>query len=256
MFKKTLYTDPNSSKRIVWIGEKMRRLVLGDVHGAYRALMQVFERSEFDYKKDALFVIGDIVDGWPETKQCIDELLKVENLTFILGNHDVWAWDWMEDGKAPHLWLSQGGYETVRSYGLPSYEEGKTPNVPEEHKQFFKNGHPFYETEDNKLFVHGGFDWKKPIQNQGLKILTWDRDLFLEAKKRHQNQDNHSFSNYDEIYIGHTDTSTFSLDPVNYCNIWNVDQGAGWNGRLTLMDIDTKEFWFSEQSRNLYTNQR
>ena len=50
----------------------MRPLAIGDIHGAYKAMMQCFERSKFDYKKDRLIVMGDVCDGYPEVKQCID----------------------------------------------------------------------------------------------------------------------------------------------------------------------------------------
>ena len=69
----------------------MRTLVLGYIHGAYKALEQVFSRSGFDYEKDRLIVLGDVCDGWIETKQAVDELLKVKNIIYIIGNHDKWA---------------------------------------------------------------------------------------------------------------------------------------------------------------------
>ena len=41
----------------------MRTWVVGDIHGGYRALMQVFERSQFDRERDRLIALGDLVDG-------------------------------------------------------------------------------------------------------------------------------------------------------------------------------------------------
>jgi serine/threonine protein phosphatase 1 len=41
----------------------MRTFAIGDIHGAYKAMMQCFERSGFDYKKDHLIVMGDVCDG-------------------------------------------------------------------------------------------------------------------------------------------------------------------------------------------------
>jgi len=35
--------------------------------------------------------------------------------------------------------------------------------------------------------------------------------------------------------------------------VWDLDTGAGWSGKLTIMmDIDTKEYWQSELSKDLY----
>ncbi len=36
----------------------MRRLVIGDIHGAHKALRQSFERSVFDFSKDQLIVLA------------------------------------------------------------------------------------------------------------------------------------------------------------------------------------------------------
>lgn len=34
--------------------------------------------------------------------------------------------------------------------------------------------------------------------------------------------------------------------------IWNVDTGAGGKGKLSFMDVDTKEVWQSDCSIDLY----
>jgi serine/threonine protein phosphatase 1 len=39
------------------------------------------------------------------------------------------------------------------------------------------------------------------------------------------------------------------------CNVWNIDTGAAFTGKLTIMDIDTKNFWQSDPVRNLYPNE-
>jgi serine/threonine protein phosphatase 1 len=73
----------------------MKKFVIGDIHGGYKSLLQCLERSDFNYEEDQLIVLGDVVDGWPETPQCIEELLKVKNLIYIMGNHDAWADQWL-----------------------------------------------------------------------------------------------------------------------------------------------------------------
>lgn len=228
----------------------MRRLVIGDIHGNYEALKTVFEKSFFDYNNDQLFVIGDVVDGHAESKKCIDELLKIKNCIFILGNHDVWAWDWMEAGTICLAWYQQGGKATIQSYNLLNFPKNVKPDVAQSHLNFFRSGIPYYLTEDNKLFVHGGFNLDTPIENQALKTLTWDRSLFEIAKNKAA-KGIKKFTQFNEIYIGHTSTESYSLEPVNYCEVWNVDQGAGRSGSLTLMDVDSKEKWSSLERKIL-----
>ncbi len=216
-----------------------RKLVLGDVHGGYRAMMQVFEKSNFDYHKDEIIILGDICDGWPETKQCIDELLKIENIIYIIGNHDEWFLQWATEPREP-IWATQGGDATFNSY------------IPQSHIEFLKNAHLWYE-ENNIVFVHGGIDPNKKMEKQEKIRCIWDRELFNAALHKHYKKPSYEYGGFKEIFIGHTTTiSHGSIKPIHYCNLWNLDTGGGWGGKLTIMDLNTKEFWQSDAVSDLY----
>ncbi len=216
----------------------MRTLVIGDIHGAHNALLQCLERSEFGYAEDRLIVLGDICDGYPQVKQCIDEMLKIKNLDYVIGNHDLWALDWARKGIREDIWLTQGGYNT-----MASYEFGE---MPPEHIHFLANARPWIE-ENNRLFVHGGFNPEKPISKQDLQTLVWDRDLVYDAFQKYHVRPDFRYGNFEEIFLGHTPTTNFGfLDPLKLGNVWMLDTGAGWGGRLTIMDVETKEYWQSD----------
>ena len=40
--------------------------------------------------------------------------------------------------------------------------------------------------------------------------------------------------------------------PMHAANVWNLDTGAGHDGKLTIMDVDTKQFWQSDAVTALY----
>lgn len=222
----------------------MRMYVIGDIHGAYKALLQCFERSQFDYKKDRLIVLGDVCDGYSEAKQCIDELLKIRHCDYIIGNHDLWALDWATRGIKEDIWLKQGGRETIASYG--------GQEMPQAHVDFLKNAHLWIELK-GRLFVHGGFNPLAPIGEQRLEVLVWDRDLFYDARRKYLINPDFQYDGYTEIFIGHTTTQTFgSLEPLKLCNVWNLDTGAGWSGKLTIMDVNTHQYWQSDLTPGLY----
>jgi serine/threonine protein phosphatase 1 len=221
-------------------GRMARTFVLGDIHGAYRALRQCLDRASFDYEKDHLISLGDVADGWPETKTCIDELLKIKHLTYLLGNHDFWTLEWMTSGIIEEMWFDQGGKATIGSY---------TEEVPESHIQFFKRALPYYQS-DNKLFVHAGMDPLKPIETQSLQTLLWDRNLARTALDFYLKEINANLTSYDEVYIGHTPIPFGK--PIHSCGIWMMDTGAGWSGVLSMMDIDTKEIFTSDPVPHLY----
>jgi len=222
----------------------MRRFVLGDIHGSYRGLVQCLQRSKFDYEKDRLIVLGDVCDGWPDVKAAIDELLKIKRLYYILGNHDVWTLGWALEGVKDDLWLRQGGRATIDSY------EGGV--MPDEHIQFLKNA-LLWKVYKGRLFVHAGFDPDKKLKQQDEHVLLWEREFVAAAGKKHQADPDFRFGKYKEVYIGHTPTLKYSsIQPVRFCNVWSVDTGAGWDGPLTIMDIESKEFWQSDLSPRLY----
>ena len=225
-------------------GELMRTFVIGDIHGAYKALMQCFARAGINYDSDRLIALGDVCDGYWEVRQCIDELLKVKNCDLVIGNHDLWALDWALRGVAPEIWTSQGGNRTIASYG--------GERMPQAHIDFLKGGKPLIDS-GKMLFVHGGYNPDSKLEKQKLEFLTWDRTLLAMAWKRRLKRPTCKFGPYQAIFVGHTTTELYrTLEPVHACNVWDLDTGAGWSGKLTIMDVKTKEYWQSDLSTSLY----
>jgi len=222
----------------------MTTYAIGDIHGAYKAMMQCFERSEFDYKKDRLIVMGDVCDGYPDVKECIDELLKIKNCDLVIGNHDMWALDWALHGDKPEIWTSQGGDRT-----MASYSDGP---MPQAHIDFLKSGELWIERDD-QVFVHGGFNPDVSLNSHNAQALVWDRTLLDMAWKKQIDGRKCQLGRYKDIFVGHTTTELYStLQPIHACNVWNLDTGAGWSGKLTIMEVDTKEYWQSDLTPGIY----
>ncbi|MEX0988072.1 MAG: metallophosphoesterase [Bacteroidales bacterium] len=226
--------------------------VIGDIHGAYEGLLQCMGKSGFDYASDRLICLGDVCDRRARVKECVDELLKVRNLVMIMGNHDRWALDWMEGGETEGIWLQQGGSDTVNSY---------RDGVPEEHILLFRKA-SYYYIANKKLFVHGGIDYRHPIEDQQQEDFIWDRSLVSRALELKDMPE--KLTEYDEVFVGHTPTLNLPAgdqagryrsvprsrfeDPVRLCNVWLMDTGAGWEGgRLSMMEVQTKEVFQSDR---------
>jgi len=222
----------------------LKTFVIGDIHGGYKALAQCLKRSNFDYEKDRLVALGDVCDGWPEVHLCIDELLKIKNLDYLIGNHDAWTLEWAKNGFQEEIWVSQGGNNTLASY---HYKK-----MPQAHREFLESAKPWLEI-GQKLFVHAGITPERPIEEQTLDTLIWDRVLVFDAFRRSRIDPNYRYADYEEIYVGHTTTQIFySSLPLKLCNLWAMDTGCGWSGKLTIMDIDTKKYWQSDEAPSLY----
>lgn len=230
---------------------KGRRFVLGDPHGNYKALKEVFKKSKFNKKKDFLIIIGDVVDGYNDSYEVVEELTKVKNKVFIIGNHDQWWMNHMANGWTEDVWLRQGGEATIESYKSNGYYYSK---LPAHHKDFFNSGVFWYETE-NFMFVHGGFLYPTlPKDEKNMDILTWDRSLIERAKNGLK------MPEWEKVFVGHTTTENDTSAPVTYdkngkkgAKLIQVDCGAGWKGRLCLYNIDTDKYVLSEFAKRSRT---
>lgn len=222
----------------------MRTFVVGDIHGAYKALQQCLQRCGFVPEKDRLIVLGDVCDGYPEVRQCVNYLNSLPNKYILKGNHDVWALRWALTWERAEGWTSQGGDNTILSYdGGP---------VPDEHKKFLSEM-PLWLELDNKLYIHGGYNPERPLDKQDEQILLWDRSLLNKAYQMHASGWFEPFGGYEDIFVGHTTTQFYNSSiPLRFCNVWAMDTGAGWSGRLTVMNVDNHLYWQSDPTPALY----
>lgn len=214
----------------------MKTFVMGDIHGQYTALVGCLTAAGFNYDHDRLITLGDVCDRGPQVKECIDELLKIRHLIFILGNHDAMTLEWAIYGELTNEWLHQGGSATALSY--------KDGGMPKEHITLLAKA-PLYFDDGRRLFVHGGFDVELGVEETPKEIFLWDRGLYDSAEQLHPTCPEWKFGDYDEIFIGHTPTLFQKKNvPVKLCNVWIMDTGACFRGgKLTIMDVDTKQFW-------------
>lgn len=250
----------------------MKTFVLGDIHGAAKALEQCIERSGFDPDNDKLIQLGDITDGYPDVFECVDMLMKIKNLIAIKGNHDDWFNEFISTDFHPQYW-NLGGLGTLKSYlrhaGKPDMFRATrsgyktslaSSDIPAAHRQFFMRQQLYHVDGKNRCFVHGGFLSGIPLSQQRPQEFYWDRTLWENAY-RHKllmagDEKLRSFApvpDFSEVFLGHTPTINWGTDePLNAFNIWNLDTGAGHSGRLTIMDADTKAYWQSDPLPSLY----
>ncbi|AXT53436.1 serine/threonine protein phosphatase [Aquimarina sp. BL5] len=241
----------------------MRTLVIGDIHGGYKALLQVLKRAELT-TEDKLIFLGDYVDGWSESAETIQKLidLSVSNeCIFIRGNHDLWCGLWLDKGATNPVWLAHGGKETINSY----IQSGLLAD--NSHKQFFKDLQNYYIDTENRLFLHAGFTSMHGVGKEEYESnYYWDRTLWEAALLADKVEEKtledmltspKRFNHYKEIYIGHTPTTDYKIEtPIKAYNLLNIDTGAAFTGKLTILDIDSKEFWQSDPLTSLYPNEK
>ena len=237
-------------------GKVKKTFVIGDIHGGLKALKQVLEKVVVS-TNDTLIFLGDYVDGWSESAQVLEfviSLSKQQHCIFLKGNHDVWCEDWLRTGNTDKTWLVHGGKETIESYvGVDSVTK-------QQHLLFFEQMLYYFIGEQNRLFIHAGFTSMYGPKAELNKVnCCWDRTLWEVALTMDKSIKKTSLffpqrlKLFNEIYIGHTPTLYYNVEvPMQGCNVWNIDTGAAFTGRLSIMDIDTKQFWQSDVVKNLY----
>lgn len=240
--------------------EMSRTLVIGDIHGGFKALEQVLERAAVT-EKDRLIFLGDYVDGWSESAAVIRYLMALDKrqaCVFLKGNHESLFLTWLQTGEDNPTWLLHGGRATLTSYAQVNEIETAT------HQAFLARLKPYYIDADNRLFVHAGFTNMKGVTAEFFQeYLSWDRTLWEMALALDPNLPVESdyypkrLKCYSEIFIGHTPVTNYGFTtPQHRANVWNIDTGAAFTGKITVMDLETKHFWQSDCVADLYPNEK
>ncbi|MCM3624456.1 serine/threonine protein phosphatase [Brevibacillus borstelensis] len=101
----------------------MNIYLVSDIHGQYQALREALQRVSFSpERQDSLYVIGDMVDRGPQSKEVLEYLLSLKNaypeqIFLLKGNHEQMFEDWLKGNMDPTLYLlMNGGDATVRSF--------------------------------------------------------------------------------------------------------------------------------------------
>lgn len=256
----------------------MRRFVIGDIHGNYHGLVQVLERSGFDYENDLLITLGDIVDGLPDSFECVDELLKIRHRIDIRGNHDDTFYQWLQ-GKGHAFFWAQGGLLTAQSYAKghnidlhvqTRYERDAFDRpqprhiinlfpyiIKDSHRDFFHKQVKFYVDDDNVGFVHAGYLHPEGLGHDDPYTYMWTRALWENHAMIPSQNTPKLLRAHKHLYIGHTQTLNWgTTEPMIKYNVTNLDTGAGWDGKLTIMNVDTSEYWQSDLVSELYPDHK
>jgi serine/threonine protein phosphatase 1 len=236
-----------------------RTLVIGDIHGGFKALEQVLNRADVT-NDDKLIFLGDYVDGWSESPDLLSYLIQLkeeQDCVFIRGNHDDLVLGWFRTAKSNPKWLEHGGESTLKAY------QNINSILKDLHRLFLENLTNYYVDEKNRLFLHAGFaNMHGPASEFHSNTVYWDRTLWemVLAMDTSIQPDDDFYPDrlklFKEIYIGHTPTTRINkTEPVNLANVWNIDTGAAFKGPISILDIDTKNYWQSDPVYKLYPNE-
>lgn len=237
-----------------------RTIAIGDIHGGLKALIQLLERINVT-PDDKLIFLGDYVDGWSDSANVVSyliDLARQNTCIFIRGNHDDLAHRWLKTGELNPQWLQHGGQSSIDAYRKFSSEEIAS------HIEFFNQMLNYHIDKKNRLFVHAGFtNLHGPKSEYHETGFYWDRTLWemVLSLNPELDQDHDHYPKrlqlFSEIFIGHTPVTRIGQSkPVHRANVWNIDTGAAFRGKLSAIEVDSKEIWQSDPVYTLYPEEQ
>ncbi len=194
---------------------------IGDIHGCSWKLRDLVSCCDgYAGGRSRRFVcLGDYVDRGPDSAGVIWLLMERQSkepglFVCLRGNHDDMLTA-AADGSGEDHWLTQGGDQTLSSYGVRRAAE-----LPRPHIEWLRQL-PLWHRDGRRLYVHAGLIPGLPLEQQPLEALMWIRSPFLDYDGDHG------------FLVVHGHTPTRDRRPDLRANRLNLDTGAVLGGPLT-----------------------
>ena len=201
----------------------MLTFAIGDIHGCDRfldgILAQIATRSGRDPHR--IVCLGDYVDRGPGSAAVVSRLRALQvageaEVICLKGNHeDLMLRAWRDPARNLDVWLQNGGFDTLRSFGVGGIED-----LPAEAMGWIDRCPTSYD-DGRRLFVHAGLRPGVPLAEQRDHDRLWIREVFLDG--------DHDLGRF--VVHGHTPR----LQGGPELRRWrvNLDTGAVYGGRLS-----------------------
>ncbi|MBV1698218.1 MAG: serine/threonine protein phosphatase [Hyphomicrobiales bacterium] len=204
--------------------------VIGDIHGSLGLLRTLIKRCRRHARGrgTTLVFLGDYIDRGPDSAGVVGFIMDLQSelrgrLIALKGNHEAMLIGVVDGEVEAESWLSQGGTQTLQSYGVTSADA-----LPRTHLQWLRSL-PTSHDDGRRFFAHAGIDPDRPLSAQRERDLIWIREPFLSDPRDHGRL----------IVHGHTPLKAGAPDLRG--NRVNVDTGAVFGGALTAAVFDDAE---------------
>ena len=215
---------------------------IGDIHGRDDLLREMAERVATDVKTrsfdNAVTVfLGDYIDRGPGSKGVLEQLATNEWPTSIIalaGNHEEFLLTFLDEPSILDFWRSQGGLQTLHSYGVnvrPAMAGRDFEEIQAEFKDCFPKPHRDFvktlkasESIGDYFFCHAGVRPGVALDRQNRDDLLNIREPFLSSESEHGKL----------VVHGHTPAVAPEIRP----NRMGIDTGAYATGCLTCLVLE------------------
>lgn len=228
--------------------------VMSDIHGNQARFENVMQKINLQ-PEDTLYILGDVVDRFPDGIRMLRQFMKMPNVKMLLGNHEhmmlealfnpIKKQDWDNEDyvrqKNLNRWYYNGG--DITHYYLKHIRKSIRQEVFEFLSQLPLNI-PVEVNGQKFLLIHGGvadnFEQYNYKYDDKTTYAVWSRDSRYEAIPD------------DTILIfGHTPTDHFQrkrpMEMWQYGNYIGIDCGCGYmDGRLCCIRLEDMEEFYSD----------
>lgn len=226
------------------------KYVVADIHGCYEEYMELMQKIKL-MDEDCLYILGDAVDRGPEPTKVMLDMIKRQNITYIIGNHDYLLLYFIrklglelscisnmseDDTEDFQAYLEDGGLVTIEAFMKLSSAEKQAVY------DFLENANVYDEViADNKryILVHAGitnFKEEKTLDEYDVLDFICERADY----SRRYFLDSNTY-----LITGHTPTMYINRDSSSKVYIENghiaIDCGCVYGGKLAAYCIDSNE---------------
>jgi serine/threonine protein phosphatase 1 len=149
-----------------------------DLHGRIDLLEAALEQiaCHASGRVSTIVTLGDYVDRGPDSRQVIEKLMdwQSDNLKLVAlkGNHEAMMWETCNNLADLDWWITNGGDQTLRSYG--SFEGNDVRTVPAADLHWIA-GLALMHVDRHRIFVHAAVDPDVSLDHQSERTLLWKR---------------------------------------------------------------------------------
>ena len=224
--------------------------VLSDIHGNLNRYNSIIEQINLQ-ETDILYILGDVIDRYPDGIKILREIIKKDNVKMLLGNHEymmlealdpLGSVDEWEYKRSLSLWYRNGGNVTH------NYLKHIRKEIRQEVFDYLRNLPINLKVEvndKNYLLVHGSpmenYSWIYREYETKEKFAVWERW-----------QPCNPIPEGYTLVFGHTPTIHFqSKDPLEIWrsdNAIGIDCGCGYSdGRRACLRLDDMKVFYSKE---------
>ena len=228
----------------------MKTLVIGDIHGCYRELLDLLDRAALT-KDDRLIAIGDIVNRGPESRRSLAFFMKraPERAFSIMGNHEHGHIQAHKRGKQrPPLSTLLARWEFDDDY----------PDAIAYMKKL-----PLYLDLPDALLVHGYIEPGIPLNKQKRRVLIGTNKAEEELARTYDRPWYELYDGDKPLIVGHRDHAGDQQPFIYRDHVYGIDTRCVYGGSLTglllpdfqLISVPARrDHW--ERTRTYYLDQR